>query len=355
MSNVDRPVRYAAGELSAAVKVAPAAARMASDQFPKRSKAPWNVAPRFPGCDSVRIGRDEIADYEGRYEVWAADTEVAWMVRQPTSAYHEQPVRTLGQSARLIAAIRGAPIDALGTTDLVVRNLAGERTRIMQADEILYLRTGSEHPVDRFVEVGVQASPTQFDHVGPLPDVVLEVDLTTDVRRGKLGLYESCGFPEVWVEVPDRRLPSSRRTDRGLTIYVRGPEGYRESPASVAFAGWTAAEIHTAVNEAELSAATTDALRRVGRQLAKSIGTGPDRFLQAERDVGKEQGLAEGRAEGHHNAMAFAEILGSRGVLVTLAVSRQFMQFADPGPALLRAAMECRNEDDLLRRMRAMR
>ena len=28
-----------------------------------------------------------------------------------------------------------------------------------------------------------------------LPDVVLEVDNTTDVRRGKLSLYESWGFP----------------------------------------------------------------------------------------------------------------------------------------------------------------
>lgn len=37
------------------------------------------------------------------------------------------------------------------------------------------------------------------------PDVVLEVDHTTDVRRGKLGLYEAWGFPEVWVEVPDDR------------------------------------------------------------------------------------------------------------------------------------------------------
>ena len=28
------------------------------------------------------------------------------------------------------------------------------------------------------------------------PDVVLEVDRTTDVRRWKLGMYESWGFPE---------------------------------------------------------------------------------------------------------------------------------------------------------------
>ena len=35
------------------------------------------------------------------------------------------------------------------------------------------------------------------------PDVVLEVDHTTDVHRGKLALYEAWGFPEVWAEVPD--------------------------------------------------------------------------------------------------------------------------------------------------------
>ena len=36
-----------------------------------------------------------------------------------------------------------------------------------------------------------------------IPDVVLEVDHTTDVRRGKLLQYEAWGFPELWVEVPD--------------------------------------------------------------------------------------------------------------------------------------------------------
>ena len=49
------------------------------------------------------------------------------------------------------------------------------------------------------IEVGMDA----------LPDVVLvEVDNTTDVRRGKLGHYESWGFREVWVEVPDEPAPS---------------------------------------------------------------------------------------------------------------------------------------------------
>ena len=40
------------------------------------------------------------------------------------------------------------------------------------------------------------------------PDVVVEVDHTTDVRRKKLWLYEEWGFPEVWVEVPEWESPS---------------------------------------------------------------------------------------------------------------------------------------------------
>ena len=47
-------------------------------------------------------------------------------------------------------------------------------------------------PAGAFVEVGA-------DH---LPDMVLEVDCSTDVRRGKLGLYEAWGFPEVWWTCP---------------------------------------------------------------------------------------------------------------------------------------------------------
>ena len=64
----------------------------------------------------------------------------------------------------------------------------------MQADQILFLRPAQTIPQGKVIEVGDDS----------LPDVVLEVDNTTDVRRGKLGLYESWGFPEVWVEVPGR-------------------------------------------------------------------------------------------------------------------------------------------------------
>ena len=66
------------------------------------------------------------------------------------------------------------------------------------------------------IEVGVDA----------LPDVVLEVDNTTDARRRKLGLYESWGFPEVWVDVPDQPAPSRPAPLRpGLTIYLQAEGG----------------------------------------------------------------------------------------------------------------------------------
>ena len=44
--------------------------------------------------------------------------------------------------------------------------------------------TGADHTQGNVIEVGTDA----------LPEVVLEVDHTTDVRRGKLGLYEAWGF-----------------------------------------------------------------------------------------------------------------------------------------------------------------
>ena len=62
-----------------------------------------------------------------------------------------------------------------------------------------------------------------------LPDVVLEVDNTTDVRRGKLAL-------EVWVEVPDTPSPSRPAGLRaGLTIHVLGDRGFRTQPGSRRF------------------------------------------------------------------------------------------------------------------------
>ncbi len=243
----------------------------------------------FPGCRAVRITREEFDDYDGRVEVWDAATETA-MVCEAASIYHEEPSQRLAQMAALISLARGWPIDTFGSTDLLLRDEHGARRRIMEADQTVYLHGGRDRPDGPAIVVGEDA----------LPDVVVEVDHTTDVRRRKLAMYESWKLPEVWVEVPDVRAPS-RAANRGpgLTMHVLRPDGrYRPATESRAFPGWTAAEIHRALNEPVLSAESMSVLERVGRVLRDRDGAGPREipFLRGTREEGREEGRAEGRA-----------------------------------------------------------
>ena len=238
----------------------------------------------FPGCHALRISRAEIADYEGRIEYWDGDTEVA-MVCEPVGYYHERPAHRLAMLAGRIAAARGAPIEAVGHTDLLVRNARGERQRIMQADQILFLSPAQTVPHDKAIEVGMDT----------LPDVVLEVDNTTDVLRGKLSLYESWGLPELWVEVPDEPEPSRPASLRpGLTIYLRRRERLRTAPASRA------------------------------------------------------EGLEQGRVEGVHAAVF--EVFAARDIPVSTSLPGRLTELSGvPIEALVRAAVMCRDEEDFLR------
>ena len=186
-----------------------------------------------------------------------------------------------------------------------------------------------------------------------LPDVVLEVDNTTDVRRGKLSLYESWGFPEVWVEVPDQSSPSRPAGLRpGLTIHLLEGGRFRPAAGSRAFPGWTAQEIHLALNEREVSYVTMAALRRVGRTLGAAVGTGPDDdpLLREERL----QSRAEGRTEAQREAVL--QVLKRRGLPVSAAFPGRLAEFkAASTGALVQAALECRDEADFLRSMRPAR
>ena len=298
--------------------------------------SPASKALAFPGCRPVRIPRHRIADHEGRFEYWDAETEVAMVVREPTTTWHEHPSQRLRDLATLISAARGSPIETFGTADLAVLGPKGDPRRILQADQCLYLRPLEEAP-GRIVEVG--------EH--PLPDVVLEVDLTTDVYRGKLSLYEAWGFPEVWVEVPDRAARGRRsRRQPGLSIHVRGQQGFRTSPVSLAFPGWTAEEIHLAMNEPTLSRETVAALRRVGRVLGTAEGTGPDdhAFLGEER----RESRAEGRVEMLHSIVV--QTLTTRGVSVPSALAEQLAEAGDDATeAVMKAALTCQDEADFLR------
>ncbi len=296
-------------------------------------------ALEFPGCRAVRIPRDQIDVGDIRLEYWDADTEIA-MICEPVSYYHERPASRLARLADRIAAARGAPIEAVGHTDLLVRNARGERQRIMQADQILFLRPAQTEPAGSAVEVGTDA----------LPDVVLEVDNTTDVRRNKLMLYESWGFPEVWVEVPEEPQPSRPASLRpGLTIHVREGDIFRPAAASLAFPGWTADEIHAALNEPELSAQTAVVLNRVGRALGAAEGTEPDGdpFLRHHR----QEGRAEGRAEALRASAL--QVLASRGISVSASLSDRLAAMEGVSERLMAAALECRDEEDFLRLLSA--
>ena len=179
-----------------------------------------------------------------------------------------------------------------------------------------------------------------------LPDVVLEVDNTTDMRRGKLALYESWGFPEVWVEVPDESSPSRPPgLHPGLTIHLLEGGSFRPASSSRAFPGWTAQEIHRALNERDVSDGTMAALRRVGRSLGAALGTGPDDdpLLRAERTATR----AETRRE------AVLHVLKSRGLPVSAALSQRLTELQDIATgALMQAALECRDEAHFLHLIR---
>ena len=294
------------------------------------------VAYGFPGCRPIRISRDEITDFEGHFEYWDADTEIAWMAHEPTSVYHELPGQRLARLTERIAAVRGAPIESYGTGDLLVRDANGEKHRIMQADQILYLHPNEARPLGHAVEVGHD----------DLPDVVLEVDLTTDVRPRKMGMYQDWGFPELWVEVPENRAPSRPNRTPGLTIRVLGAKGYEEVPVSRAFPTWTAQEIHAAMNESALTAATTEVLRRVGRTLGERGGTSSDDdpLLHVEREEGRRGARFE----------MLLEALAARNIATSAKLEAESERIAGvPVRTLMRAAMACRDEADFLHRIDA--
>ncbi len=292
--------------------------------------------------------RDEAGHYEGRLEFWDAATEVAW-VCEPTSSYHEAPSQILSALADRIASVRGSPIKCYGAMDLLLRDGRGEPRRLMQADQSVYL-----HPKC----ANLPGSDAMVIGEHDFPDVVLEVDYSTDVRRGKLGLYEAWGFPEVWVEVLERRAlsrPKGRRS--GLTIHRLDRGEYRGSRESGTFPGWTAEDIHTLMNEATASAQTYAVLERVGAALGAREGTSPDDdpLMRSQRrrgfDQGRERGRAVGRAEGR--AEIVRRILLSRGISVldgffALPVSA----FAEsPEEVVVTAALACENEADFLARL----
>ena len=320
----------------------------------------------FPGCESFHLPASEIDHYEGRLEFWDGVTETAWKVCEPTSIQHEQPSRQLVLMAGQFAMVRGSRIVSFGSADLVRLDAAGRRRWLMQADEVLYL-----HP-DR---VRLQGPAIDVDE-DPLPDVVLEVDHTTDVRRRKLDIYKESGFPEIWVLVPWEA--SVRRP--GLTIHVRRGGEYREEAASRAFPGWRAEEIHLALTDDPMPGRAWRALERTALAMGEREGTTPQHnplmasesaraqargHAQGHREgraQGHREGHAEGRAEGYAESHAeghmdaVADILASRGIELTLDMTKhRELCSGIPGTVVVAAALACTSETDFRRRIREQR
>ena len=297
----------------------------------------------FPGCESFHLPASEIDRYEGRLEFWDGVTETAWKVCEPTSIQHEGPSRRLVQMATRFEIVRGSRIACFGSADLVRLDAAGRKRWLMQADEVLYL-----HP-DRS---RLQGPAIDVDE-DPLPEVVLEVDHTTDVRRRKLEIYKESGFPEIWVLVP---WESSVRAP-GLAIHVRRGVGYREEGESRAFPGWKAEEIHLALTEAPLSEAAWRALERTALAMGAREGTEPDDdpLMRSQSARAWSKGHAQGIGEGHaHERMELvAATLRARGIEVAsdLTTDRALLSGLS-GDALMAAALACTDELDFRRRIR---
>ena len=321
------------------------AARSTSDrETPALTPIRYRRSPdglQFPGCRPVRLRRDRLADFEGRLEYWEARTETAWVLAEPAGGIHESTSRRLPELARLIATVRGAPIRAFGAVDLRVNDDAGRAERIMQADETLYLYPRRARMPSGPLVIG------RHD----LPDVVLEVDHTTDIRRGKLPLYEAWGFPELWMLVPP--AGATRRRPAGVTIHRLAGDRYEVVAESAAFPGWTASEIHVALTEPLTTERTCRILERVGRALGARAGTGPqdDPLLRVLGNRERAEGKAAGRAEGQ--AELVRAMLVERGITVSESFTARAAAAVDtPGGARMAAsALACTDEADFWQRL----
>ena len=327
---------------------APAPSKRARPKARPKRKGPAKVRDEldltqldFVGCEAVPMSPVQYSRFEERLEVWDAELQTAWIVREwPPSFIHESPSQRLAGLAERIAAVRGSPIAYCGTLGLAVTDRRGDPRRVMRPDQAIYVSpTRAELEGRGVVLVGEQR----------LPDLVMEVDNTTDVRRGKLKLYESWGFPELWVEVPDRESPSRPAGLRpGLTIYLLESDAYRISPESHAFPGWRAADIHVALNEFALSERSLALVEGMGRLLGARDGTGPDddpmlRSLRAESEV---KGRVESRAKMAQALLLARGIELSEGFLADPSVLAEL-----PEPAIAAAALACDSERDFLLRL----
>ena len=299
----------------------------------------------FPGCKAVPMTAAQLAALKDgpRFEYWDAKSNIAWTLRDGPTIVHEYPAHKLPALLERVADARGAPIVCGGAMTFYERGPLGSYIRAMEADQTIYLDAARARALP---------SPTIVLGGDAPPDVVLEVDHTTDVRQRKLHEYERWRFPEVWVEVPEPWSGRRSRRRPGLTIHVLGGNGksrsYHEAEASRAFPGWTAADIHLALNEPERSHGTWAALERTGRALRRRDGLPPldashlDHKLAHARAVGRFEG------EGSAKASAVSAVFRNRGFACSPQLFASAQLAACSVDDAVAAALVCDSEGEFL-------
>ena len=332
----------------------------------------------FPGCLSFHFPVADLERYDVRLELWDGRTETAWRVPD-TPIWHEAPACRLAGLTVDLEMLRGSEFMCLGSSSLVRRDATGRTRWLIQADQIVYLHPDRSQFHGEVIDVDAD----------PLPEVVLEVDYVTDVRRRKLSIYEHGGLPEVWALAP----PESPVHVPGLTIHIHtGAGGYREASESAAIPGWRTQEIFQALTEDPMPESASRALARVALAMGAREGTRPEdgpmmsalkRRWKAEtgsevyarmqssfransrRDdysEGRREGFARGLREGRDQVRTLQReaivrdvgaVLQSRGIRVGLEFTKESVFFRELSAEVLTAAAHaCTSEADFLRRVR---
>ena len=313
--------------------------------------------PDFPGCAPVPMTVEQFRSYDGRVEYWSRDRGMAWILRD-ASPDHESAGSILPALITRMSMERGSTIRCWGALRMVVCDRFSQLSEGMHPDQSIYLRPERWTPSGRETVIGED----------PPPDIVLETDHTTDVRRKKLGVYRRWRVPELWVETPDAPTPSRPRgLAVGLSIYVLQGKRYVQKTESAALPSWRADQIHRALNEPTPSAQTIEDVMRVGRLLGDSDGTGPmddvqiAGYMRRAHEVGQQAGygdghragLSEGRAEGQAEGLAdaAAAILRLRGIVMAEDFDERLASMRLPSDVLLDAAQRCSTEADFWARL----
>ncbi len=328
--------------MASGVAVRPAVDEATAPAVARARRSRWLPASEleFIGCTSCRmtLAEYEALDDDARVEMFDVEAGRVWRMADGPDASHEKPLARFGRFVQQVAMVRGSPIELGRGARLRLLDADRRQVRAMHPDEMVFLDPEREERIESSYVWG-----SDQEH----PDVVLEVDNTTDVRRNKLLAYADWGFPEVWVEVPEAYTQGRPRGRKpGLTIYVLESGAYRESAESRAFPGLLAEEAHRVLNERTPSPETAALASRVGRALGLRDGTGPD----------DDPLLREHRAEGRSDTVR--ELLLLRGLAVSAAfpadlpaADRTTLAQASPA-AVAAAALAANSVADFLHRLR---